>query len=351
MLLSVIVPSFNIEPYLDRCLSSLRDQDLGANDYEIIVVDDGSTDDSLGVARRHEAADQRVRVFRQANNGVSVARNHGLDQARGKYVYFVDGDDYVARGSLSPVVDAMRAHSLDLGWIDWRLIRSDDNASFADGVSTSGSPGVSRVVDGISFFAEELEYPTSAWLYLVDREFLLTAGVRFDVGRLRQDQLFTAQVLAAARRVASVRRDVYRYVQRPGSILRSTDLSHNRKLLDDSEHLVFALEELRRGVASRGASTTTFEERLSVMQEGYVFFLITRIVRTMDIPLRPTLPDTLSRMRVGGFYPLQVFPGREHRSLRFWAATTVFNHRALLYPFAYAYRASVRMAHRFASGR
>lgn len=95
ILCSVIVPVYNVEKYLRRCLDSLKNQE--GNDFEVILVDDGSTDNSLAICNEYAATDTRFKVIHKENGGVSSARNVGIDQATGKYIAFVDSDDYVTK--------------------------------------------------------------------------------------------------------------------------------------------------------------------------------------------------------------------------------------------------------------
>ena len=102
--LSIIVPVYNAAGWLRTCLQSLTHQTL--QDLEIICVDDGSTDASLAVLQEHAAKDTRIKVIHQANAGVSVARNRGLDAATGEYVTFVDADDWVEKSTYEIALSA-----------------------------------------------------------------------------------------------------------------------------------------------------------------------------------------------------------------------------------------------------
>ena len=105
----MIIPVYNIEPYLRRCVDSVLAQTY--TDFELILVDDGSPDNCGTIYDEYAAMDSRVRVIHQANCGVSRARNTGLDAAVGKYVYFCDGDDYVEKELLADAVRAMDCRS------------------------------------------------------------------------------------------------------------------------------------------------------------------------------------------------------------------------------------------------
>ena len=104
--LSIIVPIYNVEHYLGKCLRSLEDQDIPKTDYEIICVNDGSPDKSREVVIYMQSKFKNIILIDQENRGVSYARNVGIDHSSGKYLMFIDPDDYVQRNSFSPILKA-----------------------------------------------------------------------------------------------------------------------------------------------------------------------------------------------------------------------------------------------------
>ena len=113
MLLSIIVPLYNSAAYLPRCLESLLHQDISLEEYEILLINDGSPDNSLDIVNEYALKYPNIRAFSQENKGTSGARNTGLLEARGTYVYFVDPDDYVLENSLRVILNRMEEASLD----------------------------------------------------------------------------------------------------------------------------------------------------------------------------------------------------------------------------------------------
>lgn len=101
--ISVILPVYNIEDYLSECLESISNQTF--EDIEIICIDDGSTDKSLEILKEHSNRDSRIRIIEQENQGAGAARNKALEYAAGKYVYFIDGDDYLELTALEELHD------------------------------------------------------------------------------------------------------------------------------------------------------------------------------------------------------------------------------------------------------
>ena len=101
--ISVIVPVYNAEKYISRCVDSILSQN--SVDFELLLVDDGSSDDSLKICKRYEKMDNRVRVFSQGNSGPSSARNLGLERATGEYITFVDSDDWIEGGFFQKILE------------------------------------------------------------------------------------------------------------------------------------------------------------------------------------------------------------------------------------------------------
>ena len=113
MLLSIVIPVYNSSKYLDDCLGSLFDQDLSQNEYEIICVNDGSQDNSMEILNKYGYSYSNVKIIDQNNAGHSAARNTGLNVAVGKYVWFVDSDDFVDENSMSAIINCMEKNDID----------------------------------------------------------------------------------------------------------------------------------------------------------------------------------------------------------------------------------------------
>ena len=145
--ISVIVPVYNTENYLPRCLDSLLNQIF--MDFEILLIDDGSTDNSLAVCRQYAAKDSRVKVIETKHVGVSAVRNLGLDNAKSKYIMFCDSDDYVERDWIEELYDAAEEHPNALCNCEYAL--SSPSVGY---VKKQGVPNLtkSQVIEKRAFF-------------------------------------------------------------------------------------------------------------------------------------------------------------------------------------------------------
>lgn len=122
-LVSVIVPVYKVEPYLDRCVASILAQTYP--NLEVILVDDGSPDNCPALCDAWAQRDARIRVIHKKNGGLSDARNVGLDAASGAYISFVDSDDYIAENFIETLYDLLHEYHTDISAVHWKLVYAD----------------------------------------------------------------------------------------------------------------------------------------------------------------------------------------------------------------------------------
>lgn len=217
-MISVIIPVFNVEFFLQSCLESVKAQTL--KDFEAILVDDGSSDSSGAICDAYARADNRFRVVHQPNQGVSAARNRGLDLAKGDYVYFVDADDEMRPEALEHLYHAITQGEYDIAASGYSLVR---NGEETDQCMTAGSPPM-------IFSGDEVLYKLlvdgsfvcyTCWNKLITRK--LIANLRFtDIKQ--EDFLFCGQLSLRLGAVIYLNESLYRYYDRPSSL--SKDFSY-----------------------------------------------------------------------------------------------------------------------------
>ena len=218
MLLSVVIPFYQVEKYIGDCLTLAAQ--LPAQDCEILLVDDCGCDGSAAIAADFCARHANMRVIRrERNGGLSAARNTGLAQAQGEYVYFLDSDDLPRPQALMAVACAARDMRLDVGKA--RFAYFDDET----GKETPG-PAIERtdVMPGGTLFAGQCRaglYEPMVWQCVYRRAFLTENGLAMAEGLLFEDELFQAPALLRAQRAAAFEMDILCYRQRAGSIMGS----------------------------------------------------------------------------------------------------------------------------------
>ncbi|MCF7787933.1 MAG: glycosyltransferase [Prosthecobacter sp.] len=222
---SLIIPVFNNELYLDESLSAACAQvELS---LEIIIIDDGSTDGSLKLIKAHAGRDPRIIVIEQVNQGVSAARNAGLDRASGKWLAFLDGDDWIAPGSLAAWHQQAEQGNLDCLLCNGFSFRSDPQA-FLDTkppAILSRQPwesiltGSDWMVQGVN----QREWPHYVWLQFCRRSVIEAAQMRFRRDMIHEDIPWTVQLALAVKRMGFSQPPRYGYRSNPASLTQSRD--------------------------------------------------------------------------------------------------------------------------------
>jgi len=209
--ISVIIPVYNAGKYLSACLQSVVEQTYC--DLDIILINDGSTDDSLEICRKFEKNDSRIRVFDQNNSGVSAARNKGISVAKGQWFSFVDSDDYLEPEAYEHCLSLADEHSCD-------AVCYEFYASFPDREKLHETPkdcyGILDRKQTMKLLHSRLPF---TWAYLFRRK--LVEGLRFDTKICRgEDTKFNTEALHRAQNVYFSDKPLYHYVQTEQSACR-----------------------------------------------------------------------------------------------------------------------------------
>lgn len=238
--ISVIVPVYKVEEYLHECVDSILAQTF--REFELILVDDGSPDNCGKICDEYAQKDSRVRVIHQENQGLSGARNSGIDVAQGEYITFIDSDDRVAARYLEVLLAAVR-EGADVAVCQHR--------EFLDGEVPAPWQGTLfwqsfDTVDAlVKLYDGSHMVPVNAWGKLLHRN--LIGNTRFPVGRLHEDQAFTPYILYSAKRIVSCDAVLYHYRVNAASITRNT---FSLRRYDD----LWAIEGCIRFFEERGES-------------------------------------------------------------------------------------------------
>ena len=227
---SVIIPVYNIEKYIEECLSGVFQQTY--TDLEIIAVNDGSTDRSRELLAACAAGDSRLVILDKENGGLSDARNYGLDRAHGRWVMFVDGDDRIRHDAVEKLVDACVRSGADIAVSDMLYFYEDGETSFSSG----GDFTLSNVREQPSLIAIN----NSACNKLFRME--LFADLRFPVGKFYEDLATVPVLLYRSRNVVKVPEPLYEYRQRRGSIAHTA----SKKIFDIYDAIDHDIECVRQ---------------------------------------------------------------------------------------------------------
>ncbi|MCE5199733.1 MAG: glycosyltransferase [Armatimonadota bacterium] len=222
---SIIVPAYNVEPYVRECLDSLVRQTLVSK--EIIVVDDGSTDKTLEILREYAGCYPFLTLIHQSNSGASVARNAGLRAAKGDYVMFVDGDDFIDECSLEYFYSLAIRHNTDIVRGKY-YIYHEDTGSVDKHNDLHNITSVNTVITGRTYIREALEsnqYEVTPVVNLYRRSYLLDHKIWFLEGVTHEDHEHTLKALVEHHnRLIQTDRSFYYYRMRSTSVTRTPSL-------------------------------------------------------------------------------------------------------------------------------
>lgn len=216
---------YNTAKYMPRCMETLLEQDIPQSEYEIILVDDSSPDNSLEMAKEYAAQYKNVRVCtHEKNKGLAAARNTGIDAAKGQYLCFVDPDDYIEKNSLAALLKQMDDEQLDMLRFNYQKVDENYN-NVPDSEIEARFDYTSGVMTGTEFLAHRLGVGCYVWAYIYRSDFIRKTDIRFFEGCFFDDTPWLPRVLQKAQRVnVNPVRHQY-YLQRTGSMVHS----HNKQ--------------------------------------------------------------------------------------------------------------------------
>ena len=237
---SVIIPVYNVEKYIDKCLESVVNQTY--NDIEIIVVNDGTKDNSEEIINNYLKKYNNVKYLIKENGGLSDARNYGVKYATGEYIAFLDADDYLDYNLFSNLQSYMN-QNIDL--IKYKMIRVDENGNNIDKINGP----VFEKMNGQQAFNELFCKDTMmqpAWLYLYKKSFWDENKFEYPVGKLHEDFAITSLIILRAKSVVSTDIYGYYYVQSSERITRGNEQSKvMRRAMDLLEHYDYMIGKIK----------------------------------------------------------------------------------------------------------
>ena len=220
--LSIVVNMYNTAKFMPKCMETLLEQDIPQSEYEIILVDDCSPDNSLEMAKEYAAQYKNVRVCtHEKNKGLAAARNTGIDAAQGQYLCFVDPDDYIEKNSLSALLKQMDDERLDMLRFNYQKV--DEEYRNVPDVDVEAKFDYSpKIMTGTEFLAHRLGVGCYVWAYIYRLEFIKQTGIRFFEGCFFDDTPWLPRILQKAQRVnvTPIRHQYY--------LQRSTSMVHAR---------------------------------------------------------------------------------------------------------------------------
>lgn len=226
MKLSIIIPVYKVEPYIDKCLNSVVNQTIGQEDYEIIIVDDGSPDNSILIANEYAKRFKNIKIITQANSGLSVTRNVGIENAQGEYIWCIDSDDWIELTSLQLLFPLLNGVDVVCQRKYYR------NKDYEEIIISRGKirPSLEKMVFGY--------YDAMAQLYIYKKAFLVGHNLTFKSGILHEDMHFTPRALYLATSFITLDTPIYHYMLRENSISTTVNPKRVMDLINTCEDML-----------------------------------------------------------------------------------------------------------------
>lgn len=334
LLLTYIIPVYNTGQYVLKCLQSIVDQGVSPSEYEVIVIDDGSTDDSRSLVETFARENTQVRLLSQANAGVSAARNLALDNARGRYVQFVDSDDYLMPGMMAPLLKRAIDESLDVLLFNYKCVDADGNLL---PISRNDNYPSIPTTTGRDYLEGHAMTPY-VWRFLIRRDYFERGcdylgddkGWRFDTSLIVcEDGALIARFLLAAGRVAHDDAVAYCYVNRGDSAMHNTDRNHIRNRLfsqvDSAASIDRTIQRYERHTGQTAPAS------VAGVRNVYLYFAMTKAL-TCGL-----VDEVLQHIRQYALYPFPCVGPEANYSGKKWAVI----HRLMMHPRLWSFLSKV----------
>lgn len=297
MLLSIIIPAYNVEKYIENCIESVETQDLDKNDYEVIIINDGSKDNTEEVCEKLKEKYTNIKLITVENGGQSKARNIGINIAQGDFIEFVDSDDYIAHNTLGKI-SILAKEDIDLICFKNKYLKELDCYQ-----SDNSAIDIKNYNSGKDCFASE-DTNNGPWWYWVRRDVLIKNNLKFIEGRLCEDGMFTCKLLSLVNKTIYTQYDIYRYVNRDGSTCKKYDKEHQKKMISDFAFAVNYFNDLIK--ANEKNSSKEYLNDLRQRMNSYTFFLQVRLIRLGD---KKYAKEILEDLKIKKLYPYKWIPG------------------------------------------
>lgn len=249
-LISVIVPIYKVEQYLDKCIQSIQNQTY--DNLEIILVDDGSPDRCGDICEQYAKEDNRIRVIHKENGGLADARNKGLDIARGDYIAFVDSDDYIHPQMYERMIKAAVEKQADIVISDWKKVyEGEENTIEYRNTNEDNTQDVDGKKVQYLYFDEpdsRITY-TVAWNKLYTKEIFMNR--RFPTGKVHEDEFVTFKTLYDAKKIVYLPEKLYLYLVRDVSIMGNFNIKRFDIFDAYAEKLAFFSEKREKELARK----------------------------------------------------------------------------------------------------
>lgn len=320
---------YNAEKYISECLDSILSQNLPRNAFEIIIINDGSTDQGPDIVASYIQKYEEVKMIKQVNSGQSVARNRGIDESRGKYICFVDADDFLFPNSLVSIFRYVenglesQCQNAENQIITYN-IRGGVEVSYRNLNTNVGSEKISGPMSGPEYI-ERYNYNNAPTYYFIKKSYLEDSSIKFVEGKLCEDGMFTLSVLINATSIVHIDKDVYFYVERPNSTTTTRSPERRAKIIEGFLYAVQYISNIL--VTHENGMPQKCRERILCRRDSYIFFLLIRLVKEGSVR---GVSKTVMLLKQQGMYPIKHMCGVDYPDWKLHLICNILNTKLIL---------------------
>lgn len=243
MKLSIIIPAYNTEEYIGQCIESVLN--IKEIENEIIIINDGSTDKTFEIVKKYESKNSNIKLINQDNQGASVARNRGIKESTGDYIYFLDSDDWIETGSFEKIVKGIENDYNNNEEIDV-LVGKEKGFSEFTKIETLDEripkELVGKIISGKEFMEKSIKgkfWNVRLPIYLYKSSLLIENNIIFPIGRKsNEDEVFSINIFYHTKRLKIVDEIFGNYRARNGSIMSVLNISHVEDIFENAKELI-----------------------------------------------------------------------------------------------------------------
>ncbi|MDN3723967.1 glycosyltransferase [Aequorivita sp. SDUM287046] len=216
MIISLLIAAYNVEKHIKKCLLSCVLQDLPSEKFEIICVNDGSTDQTATIIKEIQLSYRNIILIEQANSGLGSARNKALHHASGSFVWFIDGDDFIEPMVLSKIIFSLKNLNLDILMLNYKIV--DEQGTVIN--NNANNPDVTEVISGSEFYKNNYS-KSYTWSFVFERILFYKNRIFFKERINMQDSEILPKLMFHSKRISFLNVRCYNYVQHPNSFTNS----------------------------------------------------------------------------------------------------------------------------------
>ncbi|WP_067151778.1 glycosyltransferase [Pseudotamlana agarivorans] len=306
--LSVLIPVYNGEKYIKRCLENLLNQNIPKSDYEILIINDGSKDNSASILQYYASKHSNILFFNEENRGSDISRNKLIEKATGDYIYFLDIDDYVIPNSLSTILELAISYNLDICGFQSKTIDQNIKSENVDvELNQLRSINSLNVTTGEEFILSN-HFIQTIWWFFIKKDFIDKYNIKFveSNGQSSYDSVYATKSLVLADRFAYVKVPIHRYLLSDNSVMRASNLEDQTKLYNNLVAAVIEFNSLISELNSIKTLDPSMNNYLIDLRGKMTRDIINRMLKSKIS--NSFFKEKLRVLKVEKLYPIDILP-------------------------------------------